>query len=147
MKRTVLLLLLLSLALAPLMAGGIGAGVFLGQPSGLNLGIELAETQLLDFKFAWDFYYVSFALQANYEILFPGVLVIKTEDIRPFVGVGSQVNISQENVSVCVHIPGGLNYRISTFPLEFFLELGLDLYLFPSTEFSASGGIGMRLWF
>lgn len=153
MKRTtVTLLALFALAAAvPAAPGSMGAGVFLGQPTGLSFGVDMAPAHWLDFKAAWDFSGgkdgYAIVLQGNYEFAFPGVLVIEGQDIVPFVGVGAQLNLSDAGLNLGVHVPFGLDYRFSRVPIELFLEAGLDVYLIPATAFSGSGGLGIRFRF
>lgn len=126
----------------------LGLGVFLGQPTGVSVGLDLARTSWLDFKAAWDFSgpreSVTVVLQGNYEQAFPGALVIEGQDIVPFVGLGAQVAVGSETPAIGIRIPFGLNYRFATAPIELFLELGFGLYIFPATEFMGSGGLGVR---
>jgi len=154
MKRTYALILvaLISVGSASAAPGSqLGAGVFLGQPTGLSFGLDMAPAQWLDFKDAWDFAGgqngFAIILQGNWEMGFPGTFVIEGQDIVPFLGAGVQANVSDAGVNIGVHLPFGLDYRFRKAPLELFLELGLDIYLFPATDFSASGGLGIRYRF
>jgi hypothetical protein len=126
----------------------LGLGIFLGQPTGLSVGLDVSRTSWLDFKAAWDFSgpkdSVTVILQGNYEQAFPGALIIEGQDIVPFVGIGSQVAVGSETPALGIRIPFGLNYRFSTAPIELFLELGFGLYIFPATKFMGSGGFGIR---
>jgi hypothetical protein len=152
MKRLVLAsivaLLFLSAAAA---APSSGIGVFLGQPTGLSYGMDISSTTWLDFKAAWNFATAkdgfSVILQGNYELAFPGSFVIEGQDIVPFIGVGAEAAIGDDLPQLGLRIPFGLNYRFAKAPLELFLELGVGLYLFPSTSFMGSGGLGLRFRF
>ncbi|TFG82598.1 MAG: hypothetical protein E4H20_07315 [Spirochaetales bacterium] len=128
-----------------------GVGVFLGQPTGLTVGLDLSPTNWLDFKAAWNFADpkggFSIILQGNYDLAFPGALIIEGEDIVPFVGIGAEAAISDNLVEIGFHLPFGLDYRFRKAPIELFLEAGLGLYLFPATKFSGSGGLGIRYRF
>ena len=127
----------------------VGLGVFLGEPTGLSLGIDLNASNWLDFKAAWSFQQESFniILQGNYELGFPGALVIEGQDIVPFVGIGAEAVVGESMPKLGLRIPFGLDYRFAKAPLELFLEFGVGIYLFPETKFLGSGGLGLRYRF
>lgn len=131
--------------------GPVGIGVFIGEPSGLNVELDLSETSWLDFKAAWSFAKGAgdhVILQANYEQAFPAMLAIETETFTPFVGAGALVDLGSANgVSFGIRVPGGLSYRFRQVPLELFLELGLDLAIVPEFDVFGSGGLGIRYRF
>ena len=151
MRRTIVLVLLVSCVALSLSAQAMGAGVFLGQPSGLSFGVDLAKTQGLDFKAAWNLGTAkggaAIILQGNYELFFPRVLVIAGQNFVPFIGVGAQLAVADGSLGLGIHVPGGINWRPRTVPIELFLELGLDIGLFPATTFGGSGGLGVRYRF
>ncbi len=118
--------------------GPMGLGLFLGQPTGVSFELDLGPASWLDAKAAWNFggghggY--SILLQANYEYAFPGMLVIEAASFTPFFGLGARV-------------PGGLAYRFRKAPFELFIEVGLDIPMFPAFGIGASGGLGVRYRF
>ncbi len=152
MKRLVLASLVALMTVSAVAAAPTsGVGVFLGQPTGLSFGKDISATNWLDFKAAWNFANAkdgfSIILQGNYELAFPGSFVIEGQDIVPFIGIGAEAAIGNDLPQVGLRIPFGLNYRFAKAPLELFLELGVGLYLFPSTSFMGSGGLGLRFRF
>jgi len=152
-KRFLLAILLACAAGVPALAdpGAVGLGVFLGQPTGLTLGIDMNRSNWLDFKAAWNFAApqggFNIILQGDYQLAFPGSLVIEGEDFVPYVGIGAEAAIGDSSLDLGVHLPFGLAYRFRKAPIELFLELGLGLYLFPATSFGVSGGLGIRYRF
>ncbi len=133
-------------------ASKFGVGIFLGQPIGITLGIDLSQTALLDFKAAWDFTGADnsqFAMlfQGSYLFAIPGVLVLLRNDIVPYFGLGAELALSSAGVKIGGRLPLGLDYRFVKIPLELFLELGIGMYLFPKTDFSLGGGLGIRYRF
>lgn len=151
MRRFVVFFCLAVLAAVSASGQSMGAGVFLGQPTGLSFGLDMGKVQALDFKAAWNFGNAkdgaALVFQGNYELFFPGLLVIEGQDLVPFIGVGAQVAVANGSLGLGIHVPGGLNWRPRKTPIELFLELGLDLGLFPATSFGASGGLGLRYRF
>ena len=150
MKKALCILLLTGGLAASLIAEPtkLGLGIFLGQPSGVCVGLDLNAVNWLDFKAAWNFAgpadSVNIIAQANYELAFPGLLVIQEQDIVPFVGIGLEVSFGSDLPQIGFRIPVGLNYRFKDAPLELFLEIGIGMYLFPATQFMGSGGLGGR---
>jgi hypothetical protein len=130
-------------------AQGTALGIFLGQPTGLTGRIGLGGASSFEAKAAWDLAgskdkAASFTFQANYLMEFPGVLVIEGEDIPPYLGGGAQLDVGAET-RIGLRAPVGLVYRLRGAPLEFCLEIGIGMGLFPSTRLMMSGGVGARL--
>lgn len=122
-------------------------GLFLGQPTGLSFRIGLGSNQSLEAKAAWELVgQGSFAAQANWLIEFPGTFVIEGEDIIPYVGGGVALGVSDQ-AALGIRIPFGLVYRFSKAPIELCLEVAPGMNLFPGTNFSGSGGLGIRYRF
>jgi hypothetical protein len=125
-------------------ATGAAIGIFLGQPTGLTFRYGLGKSQSIEAKAAWNFSAdSSFCAQANWLLEFPGVLVIQGIDFPLYVGAGAQVNLGSAT-SVGIRLPVGVVYRFAKAPIELNLELGLGMQLFPATEFTGSGGLGIR---
>lgn len=131
---------------------GLALGVFLGEPTGITLRWGFADNQSFEGKAAWSFAEApnrgdtSFIFQTNYLMELPGIVIIKTEDFPLYVGVGAQTQLG--NVfTLALRFPVGILYRFKSAPLELFLELGLGMQLFPSTDFVGSGGLGLRYRF
>jgi hypothetical protein len=127
---------------------GVALGAFLGQPTGLTCRLGLGGPSSIEAKAAWDLAgskdrSAAFSFQANYLLEFPGVLVIEGRDIPPYVGGGAQFDIGAES-RIGLRLPFGLVYRLEKAPIEFCLELGIGMGLFPSTSLMTSGGIGIR---
>ncbi|OHD17870.1 MAG: hypothetical protein A2Y38_06080 [Spirochaetes bacterium GWB1_59_5] len=131
--------------------GPMGIGLFLGQPTGIDFQMDLSRTSWADFKAAWNLAGgnsgFSILLQGNYEYAFPGMVVIESASFTPFVGFGAIVNVYDGGAQFGARVPAGISYRFRNIPIELFLELGLDLYLFPSLAPGGSGGLGVRYRF
>lgn len=131
--------------------GPMGLGLFLGQPTGVSFELDLGPASWLDAKAAWNFggghggY--SILLQANYEYAFPGMLVIEAASFTPFFGLGAFFNLYDGGFGLGARAPGGLAYRFRKAPFELFIEVGLDIPMFPAFGIGASGGLGVRYRF
>ncbi|PKL09952.1 MAG: hypothetical protein CVV51_01185 [Spirochaetae bacterium HGW-Spirochaetae-7] len=130
--------------------GPMGLGIFLGQPTGVTFEIDLSATSWVDFKAAWSLggkNGSALLLQGNYEYAFPALFAIEEATFTPFFGVGAFIGVSTGDVALGVRVPGGISYRFRNFPLELFIEAGLDVYLFPAFALDGSGGLGARYRF
>lgn len=131
--------------------GPTGIGVFFGQPTGIDFQMDLSRTSWADFKAAWNLAGgsngFSILLQGNYEYAFPGMIVIESASFTPFVGFGAIVNVYDGGAQFGARVPAGISYRFSNIPIELFIELGLDLYVFPALAPGGSGGLGVRYRF
>jgi hypothetical protein len=129
---------------------GSALGIFLGQPTGISFRLGLGKEQSLEAKAAWNFAAnggdAAVALQANWLMEFPGVLVIQDADFPLYVGAGVQATVGKA-ASIALRVPGGIVYRFDKAPVELALELGLGMQLLPATAFVGSGGIGIRYRF
>jgi hypothetical protein len=135
---------------APKGSEGSAIGIFLGQPTGLSFRLGLGNEQSLEAKAAWNLSSktdsAALIFQANWLLEFPGILVIKDQDLPLYIGAGAQVDVGS-NTSLGLRIPGGLIYRFAKAPVELCLELGLGMQLYPATAFVGSGGLGARYRF
>lgn len=131
--------------------GPIGIGLFLGEPSGIDVGWDISDTSWLDAKAAWSFFGGNsgfrITLQGNYEYAFPGLLVIETLSFTPFCGAGAFASIYDGGASFGARALGGVSYRFTDAPFELFLEAGLDVALLPGFGLGGSGGLGVRYRF
>jgi hypothetical protein len=165
MKNLACVLLVAGLAASPAFAGSKqkpldikasnwALGIFLGEPTGITAQLDLADTQALEFKAAWNFVSTkstsdsgTVTLQGNYVLWFPGLLVFDGVDVPPFVGVGAEIRVGSDLPVIGIRIPFGVRYRFREAPIELALELGAGMSLFPSTSFMGSGGIAIRWMF
>lgn len=103
---------------------------------------------MIEAKAAWNLSGSgSFTLQGNWLIEFPNTLVIEREQFIPYTGGGVTLGVSSGSMGLGLRIPGGIVYRFASAPIELCLEIGIGMDLFPSTSFSASGGLGVRYRF
>jgi len=124
-------------------------GIFLGEPTGITVQLDIAEAQALELKAAWNFVAAgqneggNVTLQGNYVLWFPGLLAISGQDIPPFAGIGVEARFGADFL-LGLHIPFGVRYRFKEVPIELALELGAGMSLIPATAFMGSGGLAIR---
>ncbi len=152
MRKTgvVLILLILLSTTAPLIAADFGAGIVIGEPTGLSFSYE--NRYILGA--AWSFRnYIH--IHGDYLFIREGFPEIESEIDKPFgwyLGGGAKLRLftadSKEDGSIGlgVRLPVGVTfYPIPE--LELFLELVPGIALFPETTGDLDGGLGIRYHF
>ena len=127
----------------------IGAGIYVGEPTGLTMKGYLTEKWAVSGTGAWSFVDDSFTLMgaATYDIF---NLPIDSNDLSiPFyVGAGGKFVFDDHNEGgAAVQVPVGLAAQWNTAPIEVFLEVTPGVQVAPETEFDFGGGIGIRFYF
>jgi len=160
MKRIVAgFVLVLSVGCLPSFAkeGPCGAGIILGDPSGISLGYKLDADSSLQAALAWDLISPGgFTLTGDYIFHFDRIFKVKSTFIPLYTGIGAKLTIlagtgrfdsSASTIGLAARIPLGIRWEFPDLPLEAFLELVPGLRLFPDTTFDAGMGLGIRWYF
>jgi len=125
-------------------------GVYLGEPTGLSAKYYLNRTNAIEGIAAWAFSQGFIVVSADYLFTFPDAVVLEGETFPLFVGAGAIARLNmgvQPPIEIGARIPLGALYVFRSFPLEISLEVVPVLYLFPDTQFTGMGGIGIRYCF
>ncbi len=152
MRKTgvVLIFLILLSVGASLYAADVGAGIVLGEPTGLSFSYE--NRYILGT--AWSFRnYIH--IHGDYLFLRQGLPEIESEIDKPFgwyVGGGAKLRLFTEDAKEDSDIGLGLRLPVGVtfYPLpelELFLELVPGIALFPETTGDLDGGLGIRYHF
>jgi hypothetical protein len=130
-----------------------GAGLYLGDPTGLTLKGYLTERLALDAIVAWSFIESSFTLigDVTYDIL--DIPVNASSFTLPFyAGAGGKVGFDKggngdgETIAA-IRVPVGVAMQFVNYPIEVFLEVAPGVQIIQETEFDLTGGIGARFYF
>ena len=151
MRRYLLILLVLLTFALPVAANDIGAGIIIGEPTGLSFSLN---NQFV-LGAAWSFReYVH--LHGDYIFLRSGIEKIEEEIAKPFswyLGGGAKVRIFTRDkdtddsaVGLGLRVPVGVTFYPAE-KIELFLKLAPGIALFPDTEGDLDGGIGIRYHF
>ncbi len=154
------LVLILLVGCLPVLAkeGPLGAGLIVGDPSGISLGYKLDTDTSLQAALAWDLISPGgLTLTGDYIFHFDRIFKIKSVFIPLYSGVGAKFTIlvgtgrydsSASTIGLAARIPLGIRWEFSDLPVEAFLELVPGLRLFPDTTFDDVGmGLGVRWYF
>jgi hypothetical protein len=135
---------------------GFGAGVIIGEPTGIGAKLWLTKDRALDFAAAWSFVRGgkdgktdsegAVYFHADYLHHLYGTIDVEQGRLVPYVGIGVKTVVS-EDLYLGLRIPLGLTYMFDKAPVDIFIELAPSVLLFPETSFDAGAGIGVRYWF
>jgi len=126
---------------------GLGAGIILGEPTGLSGKGWVSRQTAIDVGLAYSFRSKGyFHIHGDYLWHFPDVIE-STEHIPLYAGIGGRLAVGRGSGIFGVRIPFGVAWWLRTAPIEIFLEAAPILDLAPATELSGNGGIGARFYF
>lgn len=161
MKKFYVMLFFIVAATVSLRAGDFGLGIVLGDPTGISFKVWTSKTTAIDGGFAWSFgKYDAVHLHADYLFHSMNLAQITSNNwLYMHYGIGGRfiaagkddkVVADDENdtkARIGVRIPIGVDYRLKTTPIDFFIEIAPVFDLVPETELSFNAGIGVRYYF
>jgi hypothetical protein len=145
-----------------LKSNSFGAGIILGDPSGLSGKLWLDRKHAVDFGLAFSFnsYFLIFS---DYLIHFPGAFGKSgafLAQLNPYIGVGGSLAVSTDSnrskgpfsdrkdfTALGVRVPLGIEWLPGNPPIGVFVEFVPGLYIIPGTEGFLNAGIGARYYF
>jgi hypothetical protein len=125
-------------------SSGFGAGIMIGEPTGISLKNWISKTNAWDAGIAWGLgKHGAFHLHGDY--LWHKYDLIKVDKgILPlYYGVGSRVLFAKD-AHLGIRGVVGLDYLFDGLPLDVFLELVPIFDIVPGTGFSFNGALGIR---
>ena len=128
-------------------SGGFGAGIMLGDPTGISLKSWISKTNAWDAGIAWGLGHDG-ALYLHGDYLWHKFNFIPVEkgSLPLYYGIGGRVIFADE-AHLGVRGVVGLDYMFAHAPVDIFLEIAPILDLVPGTDFSLNGAIGVRYFF
>ncbi|MCK9548163.1 MAG: hypothetical protein RBS49_00700 [Sphaerochaeta sp.] len=149
MRKTVLVLLVMTLVLVPVSAkNSFAAGVNLGSNAGLGFQYRLSDFDLVG-NIGYGFFdgYLSVDAAASYKVT---DFKIEQAAFDVTVGGGAYVGIpvsGAKSLGLAVIVPVGLKYSLDNpdLPLDFYLRLAPGYWIKPTPYFYMGGYIG-ALW-
>ena len=141
---------------------GFGAGLIIGEPTGISVKGWIASDRAIDGALAWDLGHGS-AFRIHGDYLFHKYDLIKVgKGAMPlYYGPGLRMRFWNDgrhwrhgdwyyergSMDLAVRFPVGLAYQFDGAPVDLFVELVPSLGLIPSTYFDLDLAIGGRYWF
>jgi len=155
MKRVLAITVILTLCFFARIAQGkgFGIGIIVGEPTGISLKNRLGNKGAIDGAIAWSFGGKQDALHIHADYLLNSFNLLEKGNLSLYLGVGGRIKLKGDDgkdngdTKLGVRIPVGLNYILTSAPLDVFLEIVPLLDLTPSTSFAFNGAIGIRYYF
>lgn len=130
-----------------------GAGIYLGEPTGITLKGYPGPRLAIDGIAAWSFYEnsVTFIGAVTYDFI--DIPVSTSVITLPFyAGVGGKLAIDRGGkddgrTTFGLRVPVGIAVQYTRHPVEIFFEVAPGLRLVPATDFDLTGGVGVRFYF
>lgn len=127
-----------------------GAGVILGEPTGISAKFWTTEMTAVDLGAAWSFAGKG-AFHLHSDFLVHELNLVKDVKEIPgrlpiHFGVGGRLKFAHD-VRVGIRIPIGVTFMFHNAPLDIFVEVAPIVDLAPATDPSVNGGIGARYFF
>jgi hypothetical protein len=133
---------------------GFGAGMILGEPTGISLKKWLGYSKAMDFAIAWSFEgNNSLTLHADYLNHNFKLISVDRGKLPFYYGFGGRIKFNDKNnknetqTRLGVRVPVGLAYLFENITLDLFAEIVPILELVPETEFILNAAVGIRFFF
>lgn len=153
MRRLVLALLVAMSLSSTARAESIGIGVFVGEPLGLDLKIDLSRRTALDFVFGATTIRDNRVSYGHITYLLTPFVARGRSVVVPFrLGVGAAVyGALDDDTNLAARFPFEVGFRFRTAPIEIYLEIAIKLTLLDENDnnefFDLDGGVGLRIYF
>ena len=126
----------------------VGLGVFLGEPTGIDLKVGLGNRAGLDLVLGFT------RLSSNADgyghvtyLITPLIAQGDAVTVPLRVGIGAALFGTRNDLDVAIRAPFEIGLRLRRTPLEFYGELAFALTLFDPVDTDLQGGIGFRVFF
>lgn len=128
-------------------SGDVGAGIILGEPTGISAKWWNSRDRAMDLAIAWSTGRNDrFHLHGDYLIHRFDLISVDSGKLPLYYGLGARMGFGDE-VDLGVRIPVGIAYQFPNDPFELFFEIVPVLNVYPATAFDANGGFGVRYYF
>lgn len=122
-------------------------GLMIGDPTGVTFKSWTSSKNAIDVGAAWSLENNGgISLHADY--LWHSWFDVEKGDFAFYYGVGARVRLIENNdSSIGVRVPLGVNYLFTEVPLGFFVEIAPIVDLIPNTDANGDGVLGIRYYF
>jgi hypothetical protein len=125
----------------------VGIGVFLGDPTGLDLKIGIGNRSGLDIVVGYDSYRDSRVGYGHLTYLVTPLVGQGSSVLVPLrLGIGAAILGPGNDLTGAIRAPFEIGLRLRSAPLEFYGEIALVLLL-RDAHFDVQGGLGFRILF
>jgi len=127
---------------------GFGAGIIIGEPTGISMKGWLTSKTAIDAGIAWSFVQeTSVHIHADY-LIHSFDVFRSNQEIPLYYGIGGRIKIGDnEKARLGLRMVVGIGYVFQSAPFDLFLEAAPILDLAPKTELNGNAGFGARFFF
>lgn len=126
-----------------------GAGLIVGEPTGVSLKYFLTDKTAIDGAIGWGFHHENdLHLHSDFLWHMHDFHSVPEGQLSLYFGVGARVKLRNNGEDrVGVRVPVGVSYLLENVPVDVFLEVAPILDFTPSVRGGFTAGIGARYWF
>ena len=162
MKNVILCFALVLCVTAQAQRSGFGAGLIIGEPTGISVKGWVAGDRAIDAALAWNLGYGgAFRVHADYLFHKYDLINVSKGALPLYYGPGLRMRFwnngrywhrgeyhdGEGRTDLAVRFPVGLAYQFDGAPVDVFVELVPAIGIVPRTYFDLDFGIGGRYWF
>jgi len=125
-------------------ARGLGIGLELGYPCGLNVKSWVSSDSAVQFDASW-YFGSSISVGAAYLIHFFDVIEVDDNKLPLYFGIKGSVGIGS-TIGVAIQVPLGISWIPRKYPIDVFLQFEPGISVIPGVGPVAGGYIGIRYW-
>jgi hypothetical protein len=144
--KSLTVLALATLVGSPALAqrNGVGIGIIVGEPTGVNAKFWMADNHAIDASAAWSFVNEgAFHIDADYMVHKYDIFSVSKGQLPAYIGLGARIKFATET-RIAARVPVGVDYLFANSPFDLFVEVVPMLDLTPSTDFRFNAAIGFR---
>jgi len=153
MRRLALALVVCSAMHTKANAESLGVGLFVGEPLGLDLKIDLARKTALDFVFGATTIRDNRVSYGHVTYLVTPFVARGQSVLVPFrLGLGAALyGALDDDTNLAARFPLEVGFRFRSAPIEIYVEIAMKLTLLDENDnnefFDLDGGVGLRIYF
>ncbi len=130
--------------------GRFGAGIILGEPTGLSVKYWLNDKLAIDGAAGFstadhtEFYLHSDVLWHNFDLI-----PVPQGRMPVYFGIGAlgRLRDDHQDNQVGIRFPVGVSYMFENAPVDVFVEVAPAIDVAPAAQGEITGGVGIRYWF
>jgi hypothetical protein len=125
-----------------------GLGLFLGEPTGLDIKVGLGNRSALDIVLGFDTFRDGRDGYGHLTYLVTPIVGHGDSVLVPLrIGIGGALFGVSDDLNFAIRAPLEIGLRLRRSPLEFYGELALAILLVDSAHAELQGGVGFRVFF
>jgi hypothetical protein len=126
----------------------VGLGIFVGEPTGLDLKIDIEQRSALDFVLGLSSFRDGRVNYGHFTYLVTPFIGRGRSVLVPLrLGIGVAVYDVARDVDVAVRAPLELGFRFRSAPIELYGEIALVIPFVRDVRADLDGGLGFRIYF